>query len=247
MTDLLLIVPHPDDEVFGAGALLARTAAAGGRVAVLTLTKGAAGRTLGLATREELPRVREAELREALDTLGVADVTVADYQDYVPDDDRGMPPHAGLVTVPEEELLDLMVTTIERTRPRAVLTFPPNGSNGHPDHVVTSRLATEAVKRSAHRVDALYYYASDKPFGGPQRPGFLPEERMHALRLAPTHRLEAGEELALKLSAMACYRTQALSVLGFMRKLPERLLVETFHRAEPPVEPGAGVVTTSRL
>ena len=130
MTDLLLIVPHPDDEVFGAGALLARTAATGGRTAVLTLTRGAAGRTLGLASREELPTVREAELRESLTTLGVDDVTIADYQDYVPDDDRGLPPHAGLDAVPEEELLELLVLGRHRLRdgrgalPRCLQTLP---------------------------------------------------------------------------------------------------------------------------
>lgn len=247
MTELLLIVPHPDDEVFGAGALLARTAAAGGKTAVLTLTRGAAGRTLGLCTRAELPAVREAELRDALKILGVQDATIADYQDYVPDDDRGMPAHAGLAAAPREELLALMVETIERTQPKAILTFPPNGANGHPDHVVTSELATEAVKRAEHRVKTLYYYASDKAFEGPQRPGFLPEEQMQALQLKPTHRFDAGDELALKLSAIACHRTQALSVLGFMRNMPERLLVETFHRALPPVADGAEVVRISRL
>lgn len=247
MTELLLIVPHPDDEVFGAGALLARTAAAGGRTAILTLTRGAAGRTLGLCTREELPQVREAELRAALETLQVADVTVADYQDYVPDDDRGLPPHPGLAAVPEEELVALMVAVIERTEPKAVLTFPPNGSNGHPDHVVTSRLVQAAVKRAKHRPRGLYYYASDRRFEGPQRPGFLPEEEMQTLHLPPTHRFDAGDELALKLSAIGCHRTQALSVLGFMRNMPERLLVETFHRAYPPVAEGAEVVKISRL
>lgn len=247
MTELLLIVPHPDDEVFGAGALLARTAAAGGRTAILTLTRGAAGRTLGLCSREELPTVREAELREALRTLGVEDITIADYQDYVPDDDRGLPPHVGLAAVPEQELLAKMVEVIERTRPKAVLTFPPNGSNGHPDHVVTSALATEAVKRAEHRVRALYYYATERRFEGPQRPGFLPEEEMHARYLEPTHKFGAGDELATKLSAIACHRTQALSVLGFMREMPERLLVETFHRALPPVAAGAEVVRISRL
>lgn len=247
MTDLLLIVPHPDDEVFGAGALLARTAAAGGRTAVLTLTRGAAGRTLGLCTRAELPAVREAELRAALDTLGVQDVTILDYQDYVPDDDRGLPPHPGLAAVPEERLLTQMIEVIERVQPKAVLTFPPNGANGHPDHVVTSELATRAVKEAQHRSKALYYYASDKTFEGPQRPGFLPEEQMQALHLMPTHRFDAGDELALKLSAIACHRTQALSVLGFMRNMPERLLIETFHRALPPVAEGAEVVRISRL
>lgn len=247
MTELLLIVPHPDDEAFGAGALLARTAAAGGRTAVFTLTRGAAGRTLGLCTRAELPGVREAELREALTTLGVHDVTIADYQDYVPDDDRGLPPHAGLAAVPEEELVARMVEVIERTKPKAVLTFPPNGANGHPDHVVTSALVTKAVKNAEHRVKALYYYASDREFEGPQRPGFLPEEDMRALHLGPTHRFDAGDELAQKLSAIACHRTQALSVLGFMRNMPERLLVETFHRAQPPVAEGAEVVRIARL
>ena len=247
MTELLLIVPHPDDEVFGAGALLARTVATGGGAAVLTLTRGAAGRTLGLCTRSELPAMREAELRAALETLGVADVTIADYRDFVPDDDRGMAPHAGLAAEPEEELLALMLQVIERTRPKTVLTFPPNGANGHPDHVVTSRLVQLAVQRAEHRVQSLYYYASERRFAGPQRPGFLAEEQMQALHLAPTHRLEAGEDLPRKLSAIACHRTQALSVLGFMRSMPERLMVETFHRANPPAPTGAEAVLVSRL
>ena len=48
MIDLLLIVPHPDDEVFGSGGLFARMAAQGKKVATLTLTRGGAGRSLGL-------------------------------------------------------------------------------------------------------------------------------------------------------------------------------------------------------
>lgn len=247
MTDLLLIVPHPDDEVFGAGALLARIAASGGRAAILTLTRGAAGRTLGLCSRAELPEVRERELRASLEQLGVEDATILDHQDYVPDDDRGVPPHPGLAALPREELLGEMLAVIERTRPRVVLTFPPNGSNGHPDHVVTSELATEAFRRAAHRPEALYYYASDAPFVGPQRPGFLPEERMHERALRPTHYLEADEHLALKLKAMACHETQALSVMGFMRRMPERLLVESFHRAEPPLSPDEEPRTVTSL
>jgi LmbE family N-acetylglucosaminyl deacetylase len=79
MTDILLIVPHPDDEVFGVGGLLARTAASGRTVATLTLTRGRAGRTLGLCSQEELPALREQELRGSLAALGVEDVTVLDH------------------------------------------------------------------------------------------------------------------------------------------------------------------------
>lgn len=247
MADLLLIVPHPDDEAFGAGALLARSAAAGLKPAVLTLTRGASGRTLGLCTREELPAVREAELRAALATLGVSDAIIADYQDYVPDDDRGIPPHPGLEAAPEDDLLQLMQDTIESRKPRVVLTFPPNGSNGHPDHVVTSRLATKAVKRASHKVEALYYYASNRVFQGPQRPGFLAEEDMRHLQLMPTHNVSAADQLEVKLSAIACHQTQALSIVGFMRHMAGRLMEETFYRALPPVQPGAPVTNVEML
>ncbi len=245
-TDLLLIVPHPDDEVFGSGALLARTARTG-RAATLTLTRGAAGRTLGLATRAGLAAKREAELRASLAALGVQDVTILDHQDYVPDADRGLPPHAGLVAADREELLAEVVGVIERTRPRAVLTFPPNGANGHPDHCLTNALVVAAVAAAAAPPERLYYFASPRTFEGPQRPGFLPEPEMHSRYLAPTHVAPAGDELVNKLAAMGCHETQALSVLGFMREQPRRLLEETFHRAMPEVPAGAGVTTAQLL
>lgn len=228
LTDLLLVVPHPDDEVFGSGALLARTAARG-RAATLTLTRGAAGRTLGLTTRAGLAERREAELRASLEMLGVQEVTILDHPDYVPDADRGMPAHAGLAALSRERLVSDVLAVIDRTRPRAVLTFPPNGANGHPDHCLTNEVVLEAHARAALRPARLYYFANPARFAGPQRPGFLPEEEMHARYLPPTHCAPAGEELATKLAAMGCHETQALSVLGFMREQPHRLLEETFH------------------
>ena len=69
---LLLIVPHPDDEVYGASGTLMDLIEAGFAVGLVTLTRGEAGRMLGLCeTREELARLREAELRECLDVIGV--------------------------------------------------------------------------------------------------------------------------------------------------------------------------------
>lgn len=235
MTELLLVVPHPDDEAFGAGALLARIAAQGGRTATLTLTRGAAGRTLGLATRRELANVRERELRSALAILNVDDVTILDYQDFVPDDDRGIPPHPGLAGADEEELVRAVIATIERTQPRVMLTFPPNGANGHPDHVVTNRAVLTALGRTRHQPDALYYYASGRRERQEERPGFMPPSEMEAAYLPATHIVPAGEHLAEKLRAIAQHETQALSVVRFMGAMPERFLEEAFHRARPEV------------
>jgi N-acetylglucosamine malate deacetylase 2 len=99
MVDLLLIVPHPDDEVFGAGGIFSKMAAHSKTVATLTLTRGGAGRSLGLCKQEDLPDMREKELRGSLETLKVPHVHIWDYPDYLPDDTRGMEHRDGLQAV----------------------------------------------------------------------------------------------------------------------------------------------------
>jgi len=247
MTDVLLIVPHPDDEVFGCGALFARMAAHGRRVATLTLTRGRAGRSLDLCRREDVPAVRERELRASLAALGVEDVTVLDYRDFVPDADRGIDPDPGLQAVAEADILPRIVEVLERTAPRAVVTFPPNGSNGHPDHVTANRLTLRAVDAAAVPVERVYYFAGDTPYAGPARPGFLDPAEVRAGHLAPTHVVEAGPFLEAKLRAMSQHRTQALSVLGFMERFTRRLFVESFHRARPEAPAGEGPQTVPWL
>ena len=84
-TRLLVIAPHPDDDVLGAGGLIRRVAKAGGRVRVVWTTSGD-GFPEGVETAEGIsPRVahltprdyetygrlREQEARAALGSLGV--------------------------------------------------------------------------------------------------------------------------------------------------------------------------------
>ena len=240
MTDLLLIVPHPDDEVFGCGGLFAKMAAHGKKVATLTMTRGGAGRSLGLCTQPDLPGVRELELRGSLEALGVEEVHVWDYPDFVPDTDRGMDHRDGLQAVPAEEIVPKIVKLLDELKPKKVLTFPPNGSNGHPDHVVTHTLAMSALEKSSHTLDALYYFASDKPYDSEARQGFLPPAEIAAQHLYPTHYVDVHDYVEPKLRAMGKHKTQALSVLMFMEKLTRRLLVESFHRAQPEFSEGQG-------
>lgn len=247
MTDLLLIVPHPDDEVFGCGALIARMAAHGMSVATLTLTRGRAGRSLELCRRDELADVRETELRASLAALGVEDVTVFDYADFVPDADRGLEPHPGLQVVPRADIVPRMAEVVRRVAPRVLLTFPPNGSNGHPDHVTTHQLVWEALEASGAPVERVFYFAHDRPYDGPARPGFLDPEAIRAGYLPPTHVVEAGPYLEAKLRAMAQHRTQALSVLGYMAHFTRRLSLESFHRARPTAPTGEAARTVPWL
>ncbi len=210
---LLLIVPHPDDEVYGAAGTLMDHVHAGHTVGLLTLTRGEAGRTLGLAdSPQALGDLRETELRACLDVIGVQ---VHEHLSF---------PDKYLQDQPLTALIEVARSAMQRWRPETVLTFPPNGSNGHPDHVTTHR-AVKAAWDSLPQAErpALWYYASD----------VAPEnEEWRALWLPPTIRRDVSRFITRKLQAIACHRTQALSTVDFIRKYPERVTEETFYQVE---------------
>src|SRR5215510_12363559 len=81
MRSLLILVAHPDDESFFAAGTMAKYAEDGVRMAIVCGTRGERGATSNLCSVEELPRVREAELREAARLLGVDDVELLPYED----------------------------------------------------------------------------------------------------------------------------------------------------------------------
>ncbi len=247
MTDLLLIVPHPDDEVFGCGGLFSRMASHEKKVATLTLTRGGAGRNLGLCSQEELPSVREAELRASLAALSVPEVHIWDYPDYVPDGDRGMPHRDGLQAIVEEDIVPKIAALIDNLKPKKILTFAPNGSNGHPDHVYTHLFALKAIDQAKHKLEKLFYFAGEHPYNGPARAGFMAPEEIAGKHAYASHFIHLELELEAKLKAMGEHKTQAFSVLSFMQKFPRRLMVESFHQARPELPNGEGPRTVHFL
>ncbi len=213
MVDLLVVVPHPDDESFGAGGALLLAKASGLRTGILTLTRGEAGRTLGLCSPEDLPQVRLQELRRAAEVLGVDHLEALAFPNALPQEAEGGPrgQAAGRGLAHHPEAREAIRERLLGLRPRFVLTFPPDGINGHPDHVAASRYTLEVAEGLAQVV----YFV--RP-GGPW---------------PVTHRLRLPEwALVRKLKALAQHKTQALSVLNFMEKHPERLWTETFHLPE---------------
>lgn len=202
--DLLIVVPHPDDEVFGAGGVLYEYAQQGRQTGLITLTRGDMGKDLGLATRETLPEVREAELRKAAEVLCIGHLEIYRYPD------KGVERHP--------EIVDLLVQRFAELKPKAIITFPPNGVNQHPDHVATHRWVRAALERYGQPV-RLFYYSPENP---------MPEHREGWL--APnTFRPVQPVAFGYKIKAMAQHKTQALSVLSFMERFPDRLQHETFH------------------
>jgi LmbE family N-acetylglucosaminyl deacetylase len=83
MTNLLAVFAHPDDESFRPGGTLTLLARRGVRVQVLTATRGEAGSRGDPPPQapEELPAMREAELRCACKALGLQPPILLNYQD----------------------------------------------------------------------------------------------------------------------------------------------------------------------
>lgn len=148
---ILGVFAHPDDEVFCAGGTFAGLAARGASVSLLVGTRGEAGeiRDAGVATRQTLAAVREAELRQAAARLGIEDVRLLEHRDGT------------LAQLDREVLASEVEAEIRRLRPHVVVTFGADGGYGHPDHQTIGQVTTEVVTRlvaeaSPHAPQRLY-------------------------------------------------------------------------------------------
>lgn len=145
---LMVILAHPDDETFPVGGTLAKTAAEGKDVHLITTTRGEQG--IFGKSRTETAVLREAELRRACAELGVHQLTFLDYVDGTL---ANIPDSAGAA-----RLLDLM----RQSPPDVVVTFGPDGISGHPDHLAVYRWTTAAFDQYRQEVGRplrLYYIA----------------------------------------------------------------------------------------
>ena len=168
----MIVHAHPDDESSQTGATLARYAAAGCRTILVTCTDGALGDADGGAKPGEpghdsrqVAALRARELDAAAHTLGVHDVIKLDYPD------SGMPTADGRAEVDSfsQRPVTPMVTQLARLmrahQPDVVVTYPPNGMSGHPDHIRTHDIVVAA---HANIVADAVGEGLDAPFPGPR-------------------------------------------------------------------------------
>jgi N-acetyl-1-D-myo-inositol-2-amino-2-deoxy-alpha-D-glucopyranoside deacetylase len=154
---LLLVHAHPDDESIETGATMARYAAAGVPVTLVTCTLGELGEIippdlayLGAGRGELLGKYRIGELDAACAALGVRDHRFLGgpgrWRDsgmigLPSNDDPGSFWQADL----DEAALDL-VAIIREVRPRVMVSYDDRGFYGHPDHVQAHRVAWRAFE-----------------------------------------------------------------------------------------------------
>lgn len=139
---LVAVVAHPDDETFGCGSLLAQAAAAGAEVVVVCATRGEAGERRADPVTDAWPLglLREIELCQAAEVLGVSEVVILDHRDS---GFTGPAPDGALVTVPIAALAVELADVLAGQAPDVVVTL--DGCDGHRDHVHLRDAVARAV------------------------------------------------------------------------------------------------------
>jgi LmbE family N-acetylglucosaminyl deacetylase len=157
---VLVLAPHPDDEVFGCGGALADLASRGASIDVLLVTDGAA-LAADEAGRRTIAARRAGESRAALSLLGDAAV----HEGGLPD--RGL---SGLRTELETLIASWLVTVCPD------LVFAPSPVETHPDHRAVAYALLALARRGATDAGAAALFHAKVAFfevSQPIRPNFL--------------------------------------------------------------------------
>lgn len=142
---ILGVWAHPDDETYCMAGIMAAAAQRGQTVACITATKGEKGsQDEARWPTATLAQVREAELLAAFDVLGVENHHWLGY------------PDGGCADIPEERAITAIADLIIRYKPDTVITFPPDGTTGHSDHIAVSEWVRQALE-STKSAAKLYY------------------------------------------------------------------------------------------
>ncbi|MBI3379940.1 PIG-L family deacetylase [Candidatus Gottesmanbacteria bacterium] len=148
---ILAVFAHPDDEAFGPGGTLARYAAEGTEIHILTATRGEAGlwdensKLKSQNSNLKIHNIREKELLNSAKILGIKKVEFLDFVDGT------------LSNSIYHKLADKIIQKIDDFKPQVILTTERLGISGHLDHIAVSMTTTYAYLHSKYAANKLYY------------------------------------------------------------------------------------------
>jgi N-acetyl-1-D-myo-inositol-2-amino-2-deoxy-alpha-D-glucopyranoside deacetylase len=241
---LMIIFAHPDDEAFGTGGIMARYAADGHDVYLVTATRGEAGEISepGLATQANLPLIRERELNCACQIYAIHPPIFLDYVD------------GQLPIVHQGQAVGKLVRIIRELCPDVVVTFGPDGIYGHYDHIAVHRWATIAVDLAAapdcfpdqltdvcqpHQVSKVYYRALPKEQVAEMAEEGRPAVMMDGVPFYFTGRgadeittiIDVSDYVEAKLRGIRCHATQVGSQSPFI-ETPDEMMQQPWFGQE---------------
>ena len=141
---LLVILAHPDDEIFH-GGVLAHLSAQGGRVTLVCATNGEAGKAHpSVGAVDDLGALRTEELRLSCRRLGIDPPVFLGFHDSARGERQRHDDARALANVDMLEVERAIRQVIAEVRPHVILTFDPHGGYYHPDHLAVQRATTAA-------------------------------------------------------------------------------------------------------
>tara|TARA_Y100000310_G_C20647334_1_gene797389 strand:+ start:272 stop:952 length:681 start_codon:yes stop_codon:yes gene_type:complete len=147
---ILIIAPHPDDEVLGCGGAIAKYAELGNEVYLCIGTKAYTP-----DWSEEFIKNRKTEIKKSNKILKIKKTYFLDF------------PTVKLDTVPQKQINDKLTKIFEKVRPD--LLFIPHGGDLNKDHRILFESSLVAARPISHKIKkiASYEVLSETEWGGP--------------------------------------------------------------------------------
>lgn len=151
---LMAVHAHPDDESSKGAATMAKYAAEGHRVRVVTCTDGRRGDILNPSmdrpgVLENIYDVRRQEMAAAAEALGIEHEWMGYEDSGLPQGDPLPPlPEGSFAVQPVEEVATKLVASIRKFRPHVIITYDENGGYPHPDHLMVHAISMVAWERA---------------------------------------------------------------------------------------------------
>jgi len=198
---ILAIYPHPDDESFGKAGALALHAKEGAEITLVCATSGQMGRRMGkpfFANRETLWKIREQELKDACNVIGIKDLRLWRMLDKT------------LQFEDPEELADRVETVLNEVKPELVYSYYPNYAV-HPDHDALAEAVILAISRFPKEERPVVYASAFS-------------KNCEKIIGTPDHVMDVSQVLDVKLDALRAHRSQSEFII---KKLEQSLAAET--------------------
>lgn len=153
---------HPDDEAIATGGTMAKAAAAGHRVVLVTATDGAVGEVADgfLDEGEQLADRRWIELQEAGKILGAARVECLGYRDSGMHGTADNDDPRSFWQADIDEAAERLAQILREEQADVLTVYDDHGGYGHPDHIQVHRVGCRAAELA--RTPRVYEATMDR-------------------------------------------------------------------------------------